>query len=119
VLTLGMDRLRRVIGGQWIGGDAAGKTGTTNDCRTCWFCGATPELTTVICIGQDNNKPLGEKVYGSRTSFPIWFNFSKLVTKDSKYFYYDPRLHEVMIDGRTGQICFDKKNPECISLLIS
>lgn len=119
VLTLGIHRLRRIIGGKWIGGDAAGKTGTTNDCRTCWFCGATPELTTVICIGQDNNKPLGENVYGSRTSFPIWFNFSKLVTKDSKHFYYDPRLQEVMVDGRTGQLCSDKKNSECISLLIS
>lgn len=119
VLTLGMHRLKKTIGAQWIGGDAAGKTGTTNDCRTCWFCGATPELTTVICIGQDNNKPLGEKVYGSRTSFPIWFNFSRLVTKNNQHFYYDPRLYEVTVDGRTGQLCYDKKNPESISLLIS
>lgn len=119
VLTLGIQRLKKTVGEQWVGGDAAGKTGTTNDCRTCWFCGSTPELTTVICIGQDNNQPLGEKVYGARTSFPIWFNFSKLVTKRSQYFYYDPSLQEVTVDGKTGRLCYDKNNPERITLLIS
>ncbi|MBP6869992.1 PBP1A family penicillin-binding protein [Candidatus Babeliales bacterium] len=119
VLSLGMNRLKKTVGEQWVGGDAVGKTGTTNDSRTCWFCGSTPELTTGICIGLDNNQPLGEKVYGSRTSFPIWFGFNKLVTKNIQHFYYDPTLQEVSVDAKTGQICYDKKNPELISLLIS
>jgi penicillin-binding protein 1A len=118
VLSLSMKRLRNSIGAQWFGGDAAGKTGTTNDSRTCWFCGSTPELTTSLYIGQDNNQPLGQKIYGSKVSFPIWFALSKAVTKNCKQFYYDPSLQEITVDGTTGLISHDKNNPEFISLLV-
>jgi len=119
VLSLSMTRLKKSIGDQWFGGDAAGKTGTTNDSRTCWFCGSTPELTTGIYIGQDNNKSLGQKVYGSRVAFPIWFTLTKQITKYAKHFYYDPTLREITIDAKTGCVSHDKDNPEFISLLIS
>jgi len=119
VLSLGMNRLRRTIGAKWFGGDAAGKTGTTNDSRTCWFCGYTPDLTTAIYTGTDGNQSLGHKVYGSKTAFPIWFNLSKQITNDHKRFYYDPSLQEITIDGKTGAVSHDKNNPERISLLIS
>jgi 1A family penicillin-binding protein len=119
VLSLSMGRLKKSIGEQWFGGDAAGKTGTTNDSRTCWFCGSTPELTTGIYIGEDSNKSLGNKVYGARVAFPIWFALSKEVTKGHKHFYYDPSLREVTIDGKTGCVSQEKDNPELISLLIS
>ncbi len=118
VMSLSISRLRRTIGEKWFGGDAAGKTGTTNESRTCWFCGCTPELTTGIYVGEDSNKSMGKKVYGSRVAFPIWFNLSKHITKDHKSFYYDPSLREVMIDGKTGCLSQDKNNPEVISLLI-
>jgi penicillin-binding protein 1A len=119
VLSLSMIRLKKSIGEQWFGGDAAGKTGTTNDSRTCWFCGSTPELTTGIYIGEDSNKSLGQKVYGARVAFPIWFALSKHVTKHHKQFYYDPTLREITIDAKTGYASHDKDNPELISLLIS
>lgn len=119
VLGLGMNRLKKSIGAKWFGGDAAGKTGTTNDSRTCWFCGSTPELTTGIYIGEDDNQSLGQKVYGSQVAFPIWFTFSRQVTKFGKLFYYDPSLQEITIDGKTGLISHDKDNSELISLLIS
>lgn len=119
VLGLSMTRLKKTIGEQWFGGDAAGKTGTTNDSRTCWFCGITPELTTGIYIGQDSNKSLGSKVYGARVAFPIWFSLTKAVTKKAQHFYYDPSLREITIDGKTGCISREKDNPEVISLLIS
>ncbi|MBV8660728.1 MAG: PBP1A family penicillin-binding protein [Candidatus Dependentiae bacterium] len=119
VLGLGMNRLRSTIGEQWFGGDAAGKTGTTNDSRTCWFCGSTPDLTTGIYIGEDSNQSLGQKIYGARVAFPIWFALSKQITKNNKHFYYDPSLQEVTVDGKTGCISYDKYNPERIALLIS
>jgi membrane peptidoglycan carboxypeptidase len=34
-----------------IGRPAAGKTGTTNDEATAWFCGYTPQLATVVWVG--------------------------------------------------------------------
>ena len=119
VMGLSMKRLKNAIGEEWFGGDAAGKTGTTNDSRTCWFCGSTPELTTGIYIGEDSNQSLGKKVYGSRVAFPVWFALSKQVTKNCKRFYYDPSLREITVDGKTGCVSHDKDNPELISLLIS
>lgn len=118
VLGLGMHRLRNSIGEQWFGGDAAGKTGTTNDSRTSWFCGSTPELTTGIYIGRDDNKSLGQKVYGARTAFPIWFSFNKQVVKKAALFYYDPKLQEILVDSKTGLQVRHAYNSEQISLLI-
>ena len=119
VLGLGMHRLKNSIGGQWFGGDAAGKTGTTNDSRSSWFCGSTPEFTTAIYIGKDNNQSMGNKIYGARTALPIWFALHKQITKKSQHFYYDPSLQEVFVDGRTGLPCHNKSNSEMIALLIS
>ena len=119
VLGLGMYRLKNSIGERWFGGDAAGKTGTTNDSRTSWFCGSTPELTTGIYIGRDDNQSLGQKVYGARTAFPIWFAFSKQVTDKAEHFYYDPALQQVTVDPVTGALCNHKSCDECIALLIS
>lgn len=119
VLTVGISRLKRNIGEQWFGGDAAGKTGTTNESRTSWFCGSTPDLTTAIYIGKDNNQSLGYKVYGSKTAFPIWFNLHKKIARTLKSFHYDPSLQEVMVNWKTGELSTDKKNPEVLSLLIS
>lgn len=118
VLTIGINRLKSSIGQNWFGGDAAGKTGTTNDSRTCWFCGVTPDLTTGIYIGEDGNNSLGKKVYGSRTAFPIWFDFHKQIMLPAKKFYYDPSLQEVMVNWKTGSIVYDKNNSEVVSLLI-
>lgn len=119
VLTVGINRLKSSIGQNWFGGDAAGKTGTTNDSRTCWFCGSTPDLTTGIYIGDDANKSLGQKIYGSKTSFPIWFNLHKEIKLPAKKFYYDPCLQEVFVNWKTGALSNDKNSSEVISLLIS
>lgn len=118
VLTVGINRLKSSLGQNWFGGDAAGKTGTTNDSRTCWFCGSTPDLTTGIYIGEDGNQSLGIKIYGSRTAFPIWFDLHKQIPSSNKQFYYDPSLQEVMINWKTGLYSQDKNNSEVVSLLI-
>jgi len=119
VMTLSINRLRKTIGEKWFGGDAVGKTGTTNDSRICWFCGSTPELTTAIYVSSDENQSLGQKVYGSKTAFPIWFAMSRQLPVADKHFYYDPSLKEVTVDSKTGQIVSEKSNREVMSLLIS
>ena len=48
--------------------DAAGKTGTTNDLRDAWFVGFTPELLTVVWVGFDDGKSLGNREAGGRTA---------------------------------------------------
>ncbi len=86
----------------WIDSEAIGKTGTTNDWRTTWFAGATPELTTAIYIGCDDNAPMGINCYASRMAFPIWFGMHKEVACNSKRFTFDHSLKEMLVDPITG-----------------
>jgi membrane peptidoglycan carboxypeptidase len=45
----------------------AGKTGTTNEYRSAWFVGYTPDLVVGVFVGFDDNRSLGEvKREGSR-----------------------------------------------------
>ena len=57
--------------------EVAGKTGTTNDNRDGWWCGFTPDTTTIIWFGNDNNKPLGKRMTGGRVSAPVFKHFYK------------------------------------------
>ena len=118
VLTFGMKRLKRLIGGKWFGAEAMGKTGTTNDSRTCWFCGATPDLTTGIYIGCDNNQSLGYKIYASKTAFPIWFDIQSNIAKKKTTFYYDPRLKETSVNWKNGAFSNDDNKQDVVSLLL-
>ncbi len=52
---------------------AAGKTGTTQENRDAWFVGFTPQLSAVVYIGDDQNKPL--PAGGGGLAAPIWANF--------------------------------------------
>jgi len=60
-----------------IGRPAAGKTGTTDDFIDAWFIGFTPELVTAVYVGNDDRKPLGNKMTGGVVAAPIWANFMK------------------------------------------
>ena len=53
----------------------AGKTGTTNDFRDAWWCGFTPDTTTIVWFGNDDNKPLGKYMSGGRVSAPVFKKF--------------------------------------------
>jgi len=56
-------------------GDAAGKTGTTNDARDAWFIGYTPTLATGVWVGFDDNQPIG--LTGGVAAAPIWAEYMK------------------------------------------
>jgi len=53
----------------------AGKTGTSNDCRDAWWCGFTPNTTTIVWYGNDDNTPLGRAMSGGRVSTPVFRHF--------------------------------------------
>jgi len=55
--------------------EVAGKTGTTNKSRDAWWCGFTPDTTTIIWYGNDDNTPLGKKMTGGRVSAPVFKHF--------------------------------------------
>lgn len=65
-------RLRR------LGRTLGGKTGTTNDFSDAWFMGFSPELTTGVWVGHDNNATLGWGESGGKTALPIWGAFMEV-----------------------------------------
>jgi penicillin-binding protein 1B len=85
-------------------GDAAGKTGTTNDLRDAWFVGFTPDLLTVVWVGLDDNQPLG--LSGAQAALPIWTQFMirALQGQPDVRFTEPPGIAWVDIDRDTGKL---------------
>ncbi len=87
----------------WFDAESITKSGSTNGAATTWYVGATPELTTALYVGRDDNKPMGSQMLAARTTFPIWAEFYKSLECKKKHFYKDPSLREVTIDWVTGE----------------
>ncbi len=68
-------------GGMGIGRPAAGKTGTTDNFVDAWFVGYTPNLSTAVWVGDDNNKTI-DYMYGSGYPLSIWHDFMYSAHKD-------------------------------------
>jgi penicillin-binding protein 1B len=104
----------------------AGKTGTTSSYRDAWFAGFTPELTTVVWVGADQNASLTEKITeadpkdpkakkkkkkkpiqltGASGALPIWADFMKRALADSVAmpFPVSEELKRVKLDRYTGR----------------
>jgi penicillin-binding protein 1B len=56
-------------------GDAAGKTGTTDDTRDAWFVGYTPDLVALVWVGYDDNAKTG--LSGATGALPIWVDLMR------------------------------------------
>lgn len=122
-LQVSFNRVRTWLPHDWQGADGISKTGTTNDSRTCWFAAATPELTTVIYIGCDDNRPMkiaatGESVYPLRTAFPIWIGLNRELSSSRKKFSFDPRLTELCVNSRTGKRSSQSSDSQAITILV-
>ncbi|HBL98513.1 TPA: hypothetical protein DDZ86_02625 [Candidatus Dependentiae bacterium] len=96
------DHLRDRMPDRWIQGDVAGKTGTTNDNRTCWFAGVTPTHTSVVCLGRDDNKSMEHKIFSMWHALPIWLDFNGHIEDPSKAFYFDPQLKRIRVNRYSG-----------------
>ena len=59
----------------WQSSNIAGKTGTSDDYRDGWFCGYSPNLATVVWVGNDDNKSLLGA--GAIVAAPLWARFMK------------------------------------------
>lgn len=70
-------------------GEAAGKTGTTNDYGDAWFVGATPRLTAGVWIGFDDNriKFTGWYGQGGTAAAPVFGRFMGATYADSSIGY--------------------------------
>ena len=116
VLELSAGRLRPKDNSAFMQSNVICKTGTTNDCRVCWFAGSTPELTTVVYVAADDNRSLGD-VYPVKTAFPIWLGLHSKLTPTDKKFTYHPALKRVRINQWTGRLAYDN-DPDGIEILV-
>lgn len=117
ILSIALEQAKKRQPSMWPTSQIIGKTGTTNDARTCWFAGSTPNLTTAVYIGCDDNRQLGKTTYASQTALPIWREFTKLVTTDSANFIYNKSLKDVIINARTGELTY-LDDPQAVAILV-
>ena len=98
-----------------IGKPAAGKTGTTDDCRDAYFVGYTPDIVTGVWVGDDNNKQVNG-LYGGTIPARIWKEVMTVATRDmgAKDFDYPQiDLENYNKDGKDEvRIIGDDENPE-------
>ena len=64
-----------------LGYPLGGKTGTTNDYRSAWFVGFSPNLVVGVFVGFDDNRSLGEGETGAQDAVPIFISFMKEALK--------------------------------------
>ena len=82
--------------------ESLGKTGTTNESRTCWYIGATPSYVTGIYLGCDDNRSLAGRISATRTVAPLWLNLNRTLNHPIKTFSLAPELREIRVDSRSG-----------------
>ncbi len=89
-----------------FGGPAAGKTGTTDQNIDAWFVGYTPELTTCVWIGHDQNTSLGTAETGGLAAAPIWLDFmnqAKTTYPTTGGFPVPPGIVMLPLDNASGK----------------
>lgn len=64
-----------------LGRPVGGKTGTTNEYRSAWFVGFTPQIVAGVFVGFDDNRSLGTGETGTLAAAPVFTEFMKEATK--------------------------------------
>lgn len=65
--------------------EQGGKTGTTNENRTLWFAGITPNYVTTIYLGYDDNKPIKGRMTGGTAVAPLWAEYYQALVNNGLY----------------------------------
>ena len=90
--------------GGGVKGVLAGKTGTTNDYRDCWFVGFSPRFLAAVWVGYDDNRPV--RLTGTQAAVPIFADFSRSVPSQyfSENFPVPSDIVTAEIDPETGEL---------------
>jgi penicillin-binding protein 1B len=82
-------------------GNAAGKTGTTDDTRDAWFVGFTPDLLALVWVGYDDNAKTG--LTGASGALPIWVDLLRRAGRFTEAPFREPEgIVRVELDPGTG-----------------
>ena len=80
----------------------AGKTGTSDDTKDSWFAGFSNDLTAVVWMGYDDNRPTG--LTGSTGAMRIWQDIFKNAAHSSYEVPAMPTLAKYWIDAENGYL---------------
>ncbi len=64
-----------------LGTNFGGKTGTTNEFRSAWFVGFSPDIVVGVFVGFDDNRSLGHGETGAVAAVPIFIDFMQQALK--------------------------------------
>lgn len=86
--------------------EVAGKTGTTNGYYDAWFMGYTPQVSTGVWVGFDQEKSLGRGEAGSHAALPIWLDYMMGVHQNTpaENFPIPNNIVFANIDNETGKL---------------
>jgi penicillin-binding protein 1A len=73
-----------------LGRPVGGKTGTTNEFRSAWFVGFTPDIVVGVFVGFDDNRSLGNNETGAVDAVPIFIDFMQTVLTDTPVHDFSP-----------------------------
>ncbi|MEK7527823.1 MAG: transglycosylase domain-containing protein [Patescibacteria group bacterium] len=85
------------------------KTGTTNDKRDNWTIGWTPNLLSVVWVGNNDNSPMGKVASGVSGASPIWrkIMLSTLPSRNKQDFPIPDKIVSVEVDRVSGWAAHD------------
>jgi len=89
-----------------LGRPAAGKTGSTTAYYDAWFMGFTPDFSTGVWVGFDEEKTLGRGEVGGKAALPIWLDYMKAAHEGlpSRGFAVPDGVVFANIDNETGKL---------------
>lgn len=85
------------------------KTGTTNDKKDNWAIGWTPNLLSVVWVGNNNNKEMGKIASGVSGATPIWKRImvTSLPKRDKVEFSVPSGIVSLDVDKVSGYLAHD------------
>lgn len=107
----------------------AAKTGTTNNFNDAWTVGFTPNLATVVWVGNSDGKEMSRGADGSVVAAPIWGAYMKQVMKsmpierfktpeppttDKPALLGSAIMQKVRVVKTTGRLATDLTPPELV-----
>ncbi|MCB0366036.1 MAG: transglycosylase domain-containing protein [Bdellovibrionales bacterium] len=89
-----------------VGRPVAGKTGSTSGYYDAWFIGYSPDISTGVWVGYDEEKSLGKGEVGGRAALPVWIEFMKFAHEGLpvRNFSVPDGIVFANIDNETGKL---------------
>ena len=86
------------------GVEQGGKTGTTNSSKDHWFIGISDHISVGLYIGSDEPKSMGDRLFSSSTTIPIYFDFISNIKQklQNSSFKMPNTVFTVRVDPKTG-----------------